>query len=211
MLKFDRILLVSAHPDDTEMGAGGTIARLKRENSNCKIWHIFFCPCLEDLKNIGCIEEHSEAMIILGIEKDININMPRSGYLESHMQEVRDILWKLKNEFHPDLVLCPSLCDFHQDHNAVTKCCETIFRFESTILGYEIPRSTKPDFVPNLYIMLSRDDICTKLKAIEQYKHQFETRPETFNLDKLKAHLIMRGMQANTLWAEAFEVLWGRI
>lgn len=211
MLIFDRILLVSAHPDDTEMSAGGTIARLKRENPNCKIWHIFFCPCLEDPKNVGCIEEHERAFQVLGIEKDINIDVPRNGWLESHMQEVRDTLWDIKEEFHPDLVLCPSPHDFHQDHNAVTKCCETIFRFESTILGYEVPRSTMPDFVPNLYIILSCDDVCTKIKAIEQYERQFKTRPESFDLEKLKSYLTMRGMQANTLWAEAFEVLWGRL
>lgn len=211
MVTFKRILLVSAHPDDAEMGAGGTIARLKRQNPKCKIWHVFFCPCLEDPKNVGCIEEHKKAQEVLETDRDINMNMPRNGYLEVHIQEVRDILWKLGEEFKPDLVLCPSSHDFHQDHKTVTECCRTIFRFESTILGYEVPRSTTQNFVPHIYVTLTADDVIQKLIAIGQYEHQFETRPETFDIGILKSYIMMRGMQANTLYAEAFEILWGRV
>lgn len=205
---FDKILLVSSHIDDAILGASGTIVRLKRENPKCKIWHIFFCECLEDPNNKGIIEEHLKVVKALGIDKDIDIDVPRNGYLEVHKQEVRDTLWSVKEKFNPDLVLCPSLHDFHQDHTIVAECCQTIFRRTSTILSYEVS-SVTPNFKPNFYIILSIIDILKKMDTIKKYKTQYLRK--SWSLDGIKSTMKMRGIQANTSWAEAFEVMWVRI
>jgi LmbE family N-acetylglucosaminyl deacetylase len=210
MLTFKRVLLVSAHPDDAEISAGGTIVRLKRENSKCKIWNIYFASCMEDPKNTGALEEHKKACDIFKIENDVGYDIPRRE-LEISKQKVRDILWKIKEVYKPDLVLCPSPHDYHQDHKVVAECCMTIFRDSATILGFEVPRSVMPEFVPNLYVILSADDVMEKLHAIEQYESQFKSRPHTFDFEKFKSYMAMRGTQTNTSWAETFEVLVGRV
>lgn len=204
-----RALLVSPHPDDVEIGAGGTIARLKR--SGWTVWEIYFCPCWEDPKNVGHLEDHRKVVAALGIDNLIELKFPRDGYLETHKQEVRDILWKLKKKFKPTLVLCPSPHEFHQDHAVVAKCCQTIFRDTSTILGYEIGRSNLPDFKPNCFIILTEEDVQTKLKALLLYKSQLKNRAYFFNSKVFESTLIVRGAMAKTKWAEAFELLWGRI
>lgn len=211
MLNPKRILLVSAHPDDAVIGAGGTIARFKRENPDCVVWSIYFVPCTEDPRNCNVPQEYKACSKVLGIDRDIEYKMPRDGYLENHKQKVRDILWKLRNLFKPDLVLCPSTHDFHQDHKGLAECCQTIFRDTSTIFAYEVMRSVMPTFQPTLYIMLQEEDTSKKWNAIAQYKSQFEIRGNVFNVECIKANLILRGSQANTTWAECFEVLWGRL
>lgn len=211
MLTFNRILLVSAHPDDALFGAGGTIARLKRENPSCSIWSIYFAPCLEDPHNRDVVKEYLKSSKVFQIEKNILKNMARDGYIENHRQEVRDILWKIKEEFKPEIVLCPSPHDFHQDHNAIAECCLTIFRGTSTILGYEVPRSTTQYFNPIFYVIVTDEDVAIKIKAMKQYKSQRQCRAELFNSEAIKSFLSMHGIQARTTWAEVFEVLWGRI
>jgi LmbE family N-acetylglucosaminyl deacetylase len=205
-----RILVVSAHLDDYEISVGGTIARLKRENSKCKIWSVYFSSCIEDPRNAGIIEEHKEAAKLLEIDNDIGYDLPRRTF-ETDKQRIRDILWNLKNTFKPDLVLCPSPHDYHQDHKVVAECCMTIFRDSATILGFEVSRSVMPEFVPNLYVILSADDVIEKLSAVWQYQTQYKARPNCFDSGIIKSYMIMRGAQVNAFYAEAFEVLRGII
>ena len=81
-LNFERILIVEPHPDDGIVGAGGTIARIKRENPTCQIKLIYMSPCTEDPKNKGHIEDHRKVCKFLGIDEVIEESMPRDSYLE---------------------------------------------------------------------------------------------------------------------------------
>jgi len=131
--------------------------------------------------------------------------------LEEYKQEVRDILYKLREEYKPDLVLCPSIHDLHQDHRTVAECCLTIFRDTSTILGFEVLRSVGPKFTPNLYVILTHLDVERKIEVVKCYKSQLKGRPYFFTVENFLAHMKMRGIQARADWAEAYELLWGRI
>ena len=209
-LNFERILIVEPHPDDGIVGAGGTIARIKRENPTCQIKLIYMSPCTEDPKNKGHIEDHRKVCKFLGIDEVIEESMPRDSYLENNKQEVRDILWKIREEFNPDLVFCSSSHEeFHQDHSVVGECVETIFRDTSTILAYEVLRSS--NFNPNFYVILSKEDVEKKISGIECYKSQLKTRPYFFSKEIFESHLIMRGAQAKTKWAESFKLIRGRV
>lgn len=212
MLKVDRVLLLEAHPDDVTISASGTISRLKRENPNIEFLLNYECPCLEDVNNTGNIMEHDKACRILGI-KSSNIYSgyhPRDGYLEIHKQELRDAYYKFKQEFKPQLVLCPSVHEYHQDHRTVADCALTIFRDSALILGFEVLRSSTPDFKPNFLVSLDYKDYEIKLKVIDCYHSQLGYR-FFFTPEKFIAHMRMRGVQANAEFAEAFEVLGGKI
>ena len=108
-----RVLLASAHPDDVEVNCGGTIHRLRRQEA--EICSIYMCPCSEDPRNVGHLEEHAAVVRNMGIDKLIGYDFQRR-YLEYHKQDVRDTLWGIKEQFNPELVICPSPHDFHQDH-----------------------------------------------------------------------------------------------
>jgi len=204
-----RILFVSAHPDDAESACAGTISRLVK--SNHTIWSVYFSPCLEEgAKNIGHLEDHKKVCKFLGIKKLIGYSFP-CDILENHKQEIRDLLFQIREEFKPHVVFCSSISNSHQDHKAVAECCATIFRDTSTILGYEILRSETPDFRPNFFVILSKFDFEKKCKVVSMYKSQCKSRPYAFSVEKCAALMRIRGTQAKTDYAEAFEMVWGRV
>lgn len=199
---------MSAHPDDAEVSCGGTINRLRTPEN--EIWSIYFCPCTEDPKNKGHLKDHQRACKLLGIDKVIEeaffVNR-----LEEYKQEVRDILYKFREEYNPDLVLCPSIHDLHQDHKTVAECCLAIFRDTSTILGFEVLRGIGPKFTPILYVILTHLDVEKKIEAIKCYKSQLRGRPYFFTVENFLAQMKMRGVQAKSDWAEVYELMWGRV
>lgn len=203
-----RILVIDAHPDDGEISAGGTIARFVHEGH--EVTSVYFAPCTEAKENVGHLEDHKLACEILGIIQVLPFNYARDR-LEEHKQDIRNQLWAIRNKVKPDLVLCSSPHDFHQDHKTIGEICMTIFRDTSSIWGYEVLRSVMPDFHPTMFVTLSVYDVMKKLKAIEAYKSQLIGRSYFFDPSIFKAHLVMRGTEARTSWAEAFEFLWGRM
>ena len=210
-----KVLLVSAHADDAETSCGGTVARLKRESRDNDIfwgedeenvvWSIYFCDCPIE----GHLEQHREVCKSFGIDRLIEYRY-HGDVLEEYKQEIRDILFKLRGEFQPDVVFCPSLSDMHQDHRVIAECCLTIFRDTSTILGYEVLRSVGSDFKSNFYIILTKEDVEKKLNALSLYKAQIK-RNFWFSNEAFKAQLVVRGVEAKTLFAEAFDLIRGRI
>lgn len=200
-----KILLVSAHADDAETSCGGTIARFKREDPKNIVWSIYLCHCPIS----GHLDQHREVYKTLGIDRLIEYAY-HTDTLEEHKQEVRDILFKLREEFKPDLVFCPPLSDMHQDHKIIAECSLTIFRDTSTILGYEVLRSVGSDFKSNVYIILQEEDVTAKLDAIEGYEAQ-KKRNSWFRREAFMAQMIMRGVEAKTSYAEAFELIRGRL
>jgi len=195
-----RILLVGAHPDDIEIGCGGTIAKYRSRTGSIK--SVIFSPCLEDPLNKGILGEYEKSMKMLGVKEILKYDYPRD-ILENYIQEVRDLLHGLKQSFNPEVIFCPSLNDLHQDHRAVAHACQTIFRDSATVLSYEVMRSTV-NFMPNLYISLSQADMTYKLKLIKNYKTQ--ARRTYFTPEIVDSIARYRGCQVIVLYAEAFEV-----
>jgi LmbE family N-acetylglucosaminyl deacetylase len=207
MFKFNRVLVIEPHPDDGFIGAGGLLARLRRENPKCAIWDTYLCPCIEDSRNEGILDEHKKSCEILEIENVITNTYPRNTFIEANKQVIRNFFFQLKEKFEPDLVLSPSIHDYHQDHTATAECVSTIFRNNSLVWHYEVPRSTSVSFLPNIFVSLTKEDVDKKVEALKCWKTQHKARPYFFYDAAFRSHLIYRGLQSNIQWAEAFEVV----
>ena len=203
-----RVLVVEAHPDDGTMSCGGTICKMIESGFEVKM--IYFCPCDEDPRNAGHLEDHARALKLLGLSEMKGYKFPRD-VARMYKQEIRDILWKIKGEYQPQIVLCPSIHDFHQDHKAVGDCCLTIFRDVATILGFESWRSSNHEFHANFFVGLEEHHVDTKLRALSQYRAQLENRTKSFQLSVFQAGMVARGHQILMPYAEAYEFIWGRI
>lgn len=203
-----KVLVIDAHPDDGESAAGGSITRFIREGHIVST--VYFAPCNEDPLNKGHLSDHERVCKKLGIAEVIEYRYPRDR-LEEHKQDIRNDMWILREKIKPDLVLCPSIHDFHQDHRTIAECCITIFRDSSTVIAYEILRSSTPDFKPNYFIILKPEDVKKKLDALDLYLTQAKVRPYATSRAKYEAQTRMRGVQVKTDFAEAFELVWGRL
>ena len=205
-MSFRRVLFVSAHADDALVGAGGYAHRLSLEG--VEVSHIVF-TLSEKNNGIGFSADELRAELILaenrvGFDHVYTFSFP-VHHLSEHGEEIREKLAELKKELKPDLVLCPSLNDRHQDHSAVAAETIRVFRNSETVLSYELLRNSVHVFNPNVYAIISSDQLEEKLRMLAVFKTQ-TSRPY-MNPENFRALARMRGVQVGESYAEAFECL----
>ena len=117
-MKLD-MLAFGAHPDDVELGCGGTIA--KEISLGKKIGIIDLTR--GELGTRGSIEirnlEANRASKILGVHARENLDM-RDGFFtndEAHQMQIIQMIRK----YQPDIVLCNAIDDRHIDHGKGSK------------------------------------------------------------------------------------------
>jgi bacillithiol biosynthesis deacetylase BshB1 len=117
-MKLD-ILAFGAHPDDVELGCGGTLA--KEVSVGKKVGIIDLTRGELGTRGSATIrdQEANEAAKILGVSVRENLNM-RDGFFindEAHQLEVIKIIRKYK----PEIVICNAVDDRHIDHSKGSK------------------------------------------------------------------------------------------
>lgn len=198
-LQDDKWLFIGPHPDDVELGCGGTISRWK---SNAEIMLVILSPCDDEPKNHDILNEAKDAAHALGVKNLLVETLPRRTF-HNDRQKIREILIKIKDKFKPTTVFCPSVHDTHQDHSVTAEESLRLFR-DVGVVCYESPRSSM-NFNPNLYIQLSDIHLKTKIEALNCYKSQFDRF--YFKPNVIEAFMEMRGCQCRSKYAEAFEVV----
>lgn len=203
---FKKVLVLSPHTDDGELGAGGTINKLI--SNGCSVDYVAFSAAEDSVpsgfdKNI-LRTEVLKATMVLGIQKEnVTVLSYKVRTFPSHRQQILDDLINIRKKKDYDLILTPSTMDIHQDHKTVTE--EAIRAFKHiTILGYElIWNNLKSDSTS--FIKLDADNINAKSLAMSEYKSQ-SGRSYTSN-EFIKSLSRTRGVQIGTEYAECFEVI----
>ena len=114
------VLILAPHSDDGELGAGGLIARLKRQGAY--VHYVAFSTCEESVppgfpKGI-LAEEVQKATNLLNVDK-LTILAYRVRRFSERRQDILEDMIKLRQEREYDLVLLPSSHDIHQDHTVI--------------------------------------------------------------------------------------------
>ena len=209
MIKMKNILILSPHTDDAEIGCGGSIVRLIEEN--IKILWVVFSTAEESLpknlpKNTLVLEFKNVIKNLKLTEENFKIFNYRVRHLHEHRQEILEELVRTKNEFHPDLVIGPSLNDFHQDHVVVATEMVRAFKTASSIICYELPWN-HVTFNTQMFIKLKKEHIVRKINILSNYKSQILKNRQYFSEDFVKGLASIRGCQIRADYAEAFEVV----
>lgn len=195
------VLVLSPHTDDAELGAGGYIASLIEDGHKVSCL-TFSCGEPRTGANPG---EHIMAMGRLGIE-DFDLLYYQAMHFPDVRQEVLQDIEEAANRVEPNMVLCPSLTDTHQDHRTVAEEAVRAFKKKATLMSWEfLPNEVGKPFVPNYYVELKQKHLDKKLDALSAYESQQwrpYMRPEYVTC---LAHL--RGVQVGMEYAEAFEIV----
>ncbi len=128
--KIERVLVVTAHPDDSEFGAGGTVAKMARQG--CEVTYVIVtngnkgsadrAMTPERLVKIRA-EEQRNAARTLGVER-----VEFLGYPDCEVEDTRDLRRDITRQirtWRPDLVICQNpartynLGASHRDHRTV--------------------------------------------------------------------------------------------
>jgi len=196
-----RILVASAHPDDAEIGAGGTIARLVAERPDATVtWLV-----LAASDPVRAAEAKSSAEWLLAGSSGfvIDIRGLRDGYLPFLGEAPKDALAGYA-AVDPDLVLTPRRDDAHQDHRVVGEIAYQVFR-RGTILEYEVPKWDGDLATANLYVPLSAAQAGDKVAHIAA-AYPSQAGRDWFTEETFRAILRLRGNEcrAQDGMAEAF-------
>jgi LmbE family N-acetylglucosaminyl deacetylase len=199
-----KILVLSPHTDDGELGCGGSIARFIEEGY--KVEYVALSCCEKSIPKEYPPDilkrEVKKATEVLGIEKPILYEYEVREFPRLR-QEILDTLIELRNKLQPDIVFTPSSFDTHQDHRTTME--ETLRAFKKcTILGYEQPWNNIT-FNTHAFIPLKERHVEKKIEALNCYETQ-KHRAYLSN-DFIRALAQTRGTQIEEKYAEAFEVI----
>jgi bacillithiol biosynthesis deacetylase BshB1 len=176
-----KVLAFGIHPDDVELGCGGTVILAVRQGHDVSI-----VDCSKGTSSSnGTPEERAaeaaEAARIMGVRKRFNLDLPDTRIQGESDDQAAVVVGCLRDE-RPDLVLIPSGDDPHPDHAAGGRLMDRALYF-SGVHGYRRARPAwrvphvlvypgRTDFEPHIVVdVTSVHDL--KIKAILAHRSQF--------------------------------------
>ncbi len=119
------VLVLAAHPDDAEIGCGGTIMSLIEASRQVAIVDM----TQGEMGTRGSVPERAEecarATAMLGVSERRNLMLPDAG-LKDDDGAVRAVIEVLR-ELRPQLFLVPLIHDAHPDHEAAGRVAKRAF------------------------------------------------------------------------------------
>lgn len=190
------ILALGAHPDDIELGCGGTLLRLvSRPGTVVRSLVLTGTPA-------RAAEARAAATAFAGPDADVRVLDLPDGRLPAHWDAVKEALEDVNRGLSPDLVLAPRTDDAHQDHRTLAEIVPTVFR-KALVLGYEIHKQDGDRGRCGLYVPLDADVLQRKWDLLHtsypsQHGRAWWDREVVAGLARL------RGVEARTHYAEGF-------
>ncbi len=215
----NKILIVSPHPDDETLGAGGALLKYK-ENNNQIYWLNITNIKEEYGYSRETIQERQEQIKkvrnMYGFNDFFDLEL-RPAYLEQYESgEIIGKISKIINKIKPDTIILPNRTDVHSDHKMVFDWCYSctkIFRYPyiKRILTMEILSETDfafPDnaFIANYFVDIT-DYLEEKIKIMKIYNSEIGQHPFPRSIDGIEALAKLRGISAGTKYAEAFKII----
>jgi LmbE family N-acetylglucosaminyl deacetylase len=196
-----KVLAFGAHPDDAEVGMGGSLAKYAK-NKHEVLMVVAAIPKEKEIR----WKEAEAAARILGAQLEILDINPVKMVLS---REIVGIFDRVIEKYCPDVIYTHWNHDSHQDHavvsNAVLASARknncSLYLYEQIIPGGIVPYS----FRAQSFIDIT-DTIDVKLSSIAAHRTQLVTNHERW-LSAIKGRAAYRGYQINTDYAEAFEVV----
>jgi LmbE family N-acetylglucosaminyl deacetylase len=194
-----RLLVVGAHPDDVEIGVGGTVHRLVRRGWDATVLTLTRGAGGGDPRQRA--DEAAGAARVLGARLVME-EFP-DGAVDDSSATVRAIE-RVVQDVDPEIVLVHSENDTHQDHRAVHRATLVAARRVQRLACYQSPSATV-DFRPNRFVELRETDLEAKLAAIRAHHSQSRTR-RYLDEDLIRATARYWGRFSNAHYIEPLEL-----
>jgi len=194
------VMFIGAHPDDIELGAGGTL--LKHLRRGDKVIYVVLSKGEKGGDPKEREKELLEVINYLKISDYYIFDFPDTRFYERFI-EIKDALEDLIDKYKPDRIYTHSLSDPHQDHRTTAEAVRIAGRKVKQILSFWAPL-TYNNFHPSYFINIS-EVIEEKIKILEFYRSQNHK-------DFLKREVILGinkyyGFINGVDYAEGFEII----
>jgi LmbE family N-acetylglucosaminyl deacetylase len=207
MSKKQSVIAFGAHPDDLEIGMGGTLAKLARLGYDVNLVIATLPNFVKtDIKEQRRIEATMSAKT-LGCKSPqfLDLSPDEITIGRKFVTMIDDII----NKHKPEAVFTQWIGDSHQDHQALTRAVIAASRDSNNLFMYEttIPGGlTENAFRPQLYVDIT-ETLEVKSNALDCFHSQKNNRCGDLWIDAVVGRCSYRGYQMNVKYAEAFEVV----
>jgi LmbE family N-acetylglucosaminyl deacetylase len=200
------LVALGAHPDDIEIGCGGTL--LKLAESIPELTAEFVIATGSPLR----LDEARRAAELFLPECEVTVTSPGlpDGRLPSYWNETKELLEATaRGSRTPDLVLAPSRTDAHQDHRLIAELAPTVWR-DHLVLHYEIPKWDGDFSRPWLYVDLTEELLREKITRLHK-AFPSQVQHDWFDEEVFAGVARLRGMECRAQYAEAFTTAKARL
>lgn len=231
MIQFEskKILVIASHPDDELLGLGGTIHRFVHEQGGVAKAVILGegitsradernpAQWSEELKTHRANIEAARKCI--GYESVGTYDFPDNRFDSVPLLDIIKVIEKEKQTFQPDIIFTHHGGDVNVDHQRAYEAVITATRpmeheKVASILTFETPSSTEwrfsspnQQFVPNVFISISEENLQAKIQGMECYKYEKRRYPHPRSPEALKNLAQRWGVVVGKPYAEAFHLV----
>lgn len=197
------ILCIGCHADDIEIGCGGTLLRLLREQPSVTVHWLVLGATGERAEEA----KRSAEAFLSGIDasrRDVAVHGFRDTLFPADYEAIKAVVQQLSRTIRPDVVFTHRKEDAHQDHRVAAELTWNAFR-DHLVLEYEIPKYDGDLGQPNVYVPL---DEATARRKIALTVQAFPTQHDKpwFRAKTFEALMRVRAVEckAPAGFAEAF-------
>jgi bacillithiol biosynthesis deacetylase BshB1 len=210
------ILVIDAHPDDAELGLGGTIVKMVKNGLNVYILDLTDGEPTPFGTHEKRIAEAKRAAEVLGVKKRITLNLQNRYLFDT--KEARMKVAEIIREYEIDFIFTHHGEDAHPDHISARKIVDAA-RFYSKFVKTELKGSPrypkifyyiashkKKIFQPNFVIDIT-EEFEKKIEAVKCYESQFLLNPERRDIfEILEANARFYGSKIGVKYGEGIIV-----
>lgn len=211
------VVCVGAHPDDVEIGMGGTVAALAATGVNVLVVDLTDGEPTPHGTHERRLAEAAEAAALLGCRR-VTLDLPNRALADT--AEARTALAEVIRDERPRVLFVPYPEDAHPDHLAASRIAEAA-RFHAKLTRTSM--RGEPHYTPRLYRYMAvhlrlvrepsflvdiTETLDTKLRALSAYASQFAANPGNRELvDMVERTARGWGDMGRTVAAEPFFAL----
>ena len=190
-----KVLCIGAHPDDVEIGCGGTLLELgAREDVTVSTVVLTATP--ERRREV----EAAGPRFFPGTAVTV-LDLPESN-LPAHWGATKSALEDLGRLHQPDLLFVPRIDDAHQDHRLIGQLASTVWR-NTLILHYEIPKWDADLVPPTHYVAVSEDNARRKVELLN-LSYPSQQHRDWWDDELFLGLMRLRGIEIRSRYAEGF-------
>ena len=196
----ERVLAIGAHPDDVEIGCGGTLLDHRRRGDRVSILTLSRGAVGGDrsarLGEAAATADAIGAQLLFGDLPDTEI--------DEGITTIR-LIESVVRALDPTVVYVHSINDNHQDHRAVSTATRSATRGVRRVFGYQSPSATN-NFLPTQFVDVGAV-LGRKVEVLQMFASQDGRSYLEPELVAAGARYWARHLGANARYAEPFEVI----
>ena len=216
-----KVIVISAHPDDEVLGAGGTLLRHKEKGDEI-FWLITTGVFEEQGFSKERVDSRKKEIVkveqLLGVSKTFQLSYPTMSLTSRELIEMVPKISEIFSEVKPEVIYCMNRSDAHSDHrvtfDAVMACTKSFrYPFVKQVLLYECisetefaPALPEKAFIPTYFVDISKH-LKAKIEIMRIYESELGEHPFPRSERNIEALATFRGASVGVEYAEAFQLV----